>query len=215
MEPRFSSVDLLRNYHRVDEGLLASYIGRDESGVDLLSAPYHPADFNSVDGDRIGKILNFLKEHYDYVIADVPKTLNAVTLNAFEASDQVLLLCTADLQSLRNVSRALPLLQGIAANRSPDWIRPIVNRYNPSLPVTVGEVERTLGIKVFWTLQNDYRPIMNSINEGRPAVLSGKSAYAEDVRALAARITGVESHERTRKGVFAGIFSGRRGARAS
>ena len=29
MEPRFSSVDLVRNYHRVDEGLLASYIEKD------------------------------------------------------------------------------------------------------------------------------------------------------------------------------------------
>jgi Flp pilus assembly CpaE family ATPase len=57
MEPQFSSVDLVRNYHRVDEGLLASYIERDESGVELLSAPYQPADFQSVDGERIGKIL--------------------------------------------------------------------------------------------------------------------------------------------------------------
>ena len=76
MEPRFSSVDLVRNYHRVDEGLLASYIEKDSSGVELLSAPYQPADFQTVDGDRIGSILRFLKEHFDYVIVDALKTLN-------------------------------------------------------------------------------------------------------------------------------------------
>jgi pilus assembly protein CpaE len=96
-EPQFSSVDLVRNYHRVDEKLLASYIERDESGVELLSAPYQPADVESVDGERIGKILGFLKGHYDYIIADAPKTLSPLTLNAFEASDHLLLVTTPDL----------------------------------------------------------------------------------------------------------------------
>lgn len=215
MEPRFSSVDLVRNYHRVDEGLLASYIERDESGVELLSAPYHPADFDSVDGDRIGTILGFLKQHYDYIIADCPKTLNPITMNAFEASEQILLLCTADLQSLRNMTRSLPLLKGLAGKRPDDWIRPIVNRYNPSLPITVGEVERTLGMKVFWTLQNDYRAIMDSINEGRPAVLGGKSAYADNVRGLAGRLTGVDVIAGRRSGLFGGLLSGLKGAKTS
>jgi pilus assembly protein CpaE len=209
MEPRFSSIDLVRNFHRVDEGLLASYIEHDQSGTDLLSAPYHPADFHSVDGDRIGKILGFLKEQYDYVIADAPKTLNAITMNAFEQSDRIYLLCTAELQSLRNVTRSLPLLKGIAGGREEGWIRPIVNRYNPSLPISVGEVERTLGMKVFWTLQNDYRAIMESINEGRPAVLGRKSPYAEDVRRLAAKITGVSLEKSSDSGFLNGIFGGR------
>ena len=73
MEPRFSSVDLVRNYHRVDEGLLASYIERDKSGVELLSAPYQPADFQTVDGERIGSILQFLKQQYDYIVIDAPE----------------------------------------------------------------------------------------------------------------------------------------------
>ena len=34
VEPRFSFVDLVRNFHRVDAGLLASYIERHDSGVE-------------------------------------------------------------------------------------------------------------------------------------------------------------------------------------
>ena len=209
MEPRFSSVDLVRNYHRVDEGLLASYIERDKSGVELLSAPYQPADFQSVDGDRMGKILGFLKEHYDYIVVDAPKTLNQVTLNAFEASDQMLLLTTADLQSLRNVTRSLPLLDGLTGNRPDDWIRLVVNRYNPSLAITVGEVERTLGRKVYWTLRNDYRAVIDSINEGRPAVLGGKSVYADNVKAMAADITGVRPADQPKSRLLDRLFSSR------
>ena len=210
MEPRFSSVDLVRNYHRVDEGLLASYIEKDSSGVELLSAPYQPADFQTVDGDRIGSILRFLKEHYDYVVVDAPKTLNPVTLNAFEASDQILLLSTADLQSLRNVTRSLPLLKGLAGSRPDDWIRLVVNRYNPSLAITVGEVERTLGMKVYWTLRNDYRAVIDSINEGRPAVLGKKSLYAQNVQAMAADITGVGAKQKPRSRILGKFLAGAR-----
>lgn len=151
-----------------------------------------------MDGDRIGSILRFLKEHYDYIVVDAPKTLNPVTLNAFEASDQILLLSTADLQSLRNVTRSLPLLKGLAGSRPDDWIRLVVNRYNPSLAITVGEVERTLGMKVYWTLRNDYRAVMDSINEGRPAVLGKKSLYVQNVQAMAADITGVGTKQKPR-----------------
>jgi pilus assembly protein CpaE len=211
MEPRFSSVDLVRNYHRVDEGLLASYIERDTSGVELLSAPYQPADFQSVDGDRMGRILAFLKEQYDYIVIDAPKTLNQVTLNAFEASDRILLLSTADLQSLRNVTRSLPLLKRLAGSRPDDWIQLVVNRYNPALAITVGEVERTLGMKVYWTLRNDYRAVIDSINEGRPAVLAGKSDFADNVRELAGDITGIRPSKKAKRGLLGGLFSGRSG----
>ena len=208
MEPRFSSVDLIRNFHRVDEGLLASYIEQDSSGVELLSAPYQPADFQSVDGERIGGILNFLKEQYDYIIVDAPKTLNPVTLSAFEASDHILLLSTADLQSLRNVTRSLPLLKGLAGSRPDDWIRLIVNRYNPSLPITVGEVERTLGMDVSWTLKNDYRAVIDSINEGRPAVLRKKSAYAQNVQTVAAELTGMGPEKRSKSRILGKFLAG-------
>lgn len=210
MEPRFSSVDLVRNYHRVDEGLLASYIERDKSGVDLLSAPYQPADFQTVDGDRIGSILRFLKDQYDYVIVDASKSLNPVTLNAFEASDHILLLTTADLQSLRNVTRSLPLLKGLAESRPDDWIQLVVNRFNPSLAITVGEVERTLGMKVSWVLRNDYRSVIDSINEGRPAVLGKKSVYAENVRAVAADITGVGAREKPKPKILGRLLAAAR-----
>ena len=207
VEPRFSSVDLVRNYHRVDEGLLASYIERHESGVDLLSAPYDPGNFQSVDGERIGRILGFLKHQYDYVVVDAPRALNPIVSQALAVSDRVLLVCTADLQSLRNATRSLPLLRQIGGERSDDWIRPVLNRHGASVPVTLAEVERTLGTKIYRTLRNDYGPLMTALNEGHPVVLGGRSAYADDVRALACDITGVESATRPRNRILGGLLS--------
>ncbi len=204
MEPRFSIVDLVRNFHRVDGGLLASYIERHESGVELLSAPYQPTDPEEVSPDRVAKILDFLRDRYDYIVVDTPKTFSPVALTGIEESSELYLLTTADLQSLRNVTRCLPLLRQIAERKEKGWLKLVVNRYDSRQLISLDEVEKTLGMEVFATLRNDYRAVMESINEGRPSVMDGKSPYAQDIRAIAARIVGVAPGDADDRG---GLFS--------
>ena len=190
VEPRFSFVDLVRNFHRVDAGLLASYIERHESGVELLSAPFHPAKAETVTGDQIRQILHFLKQHYDWVVVDTSKSFTPPTLATFEQSDTVYLVTNVDLPSLRNITRCLPLLERMGQVKDDDWLRIVVNRYQASDPITLKEIEKTLGISVYWTLANDYEAVMNSINSGKPIVLSEKSAFARDMKTFVADISG-------------------------
>lgn len=207
MEPEFSVVDLVRNFHRVDTGLLASYIERHESGIELLTAPFEPADYEAVSGDRVRRIMEFLKQHYDYVVVDAPKTFNPATLAAFREADEVYMVATADLPSIRNLSRSLPLLRNLRGRKPlDDWLRLVLNRFEPDLEIPVAEIERTLGMSVFWTLRNDYRYVMASINHGKPVVSESKSQYAKDVRGLAAEITGVPV-QKAAKSFLKGLFS--------
>ncbi|UCG75036.1 MAG: AAA family ATPase [Gemmatimonadota bacterium] len=206
VEPQFSVVDLMRNFHRVDTGLLASYIERHESGVELLSAPFEPADFEAVSGDRVRRVLEFLKQHYDYIVVDAPKTFNPATTAAFREADEIYLLVTADLPSIRNLTRSLPLLRNLRGRKAlEDWLRLVVNRFEPDLEIPISDIERTLSMKVYGTLRNDYSAVMTSINHGRPVVTDGKSAYAKDIRSLAAQITGVPV-EKPSKSFIKGLF---------
>jgi pilus assembly protein CpaE len=207
MDPKFSIVDLIRNFHRVDAGLLASYIERSESGVELLSAPVQPVDFESVDGGRVSQILQFLKSHYDYIVVDAPKTLNTVTLSAFEASDEIFILTTPDLPSIRNVSRCLPLLQGVGGQGEADRVKLVINRFSPRQLIPLSEMQKTLGIDVWATLRNDYQSNMDAINEGRPVVFDRNSIYAQDVRKLASRVTGVQAAADKEGGFLSGLLS--------
>ncbi|MEX2532296.1 MAG: AAA family ATPase [Gemmatimonadota bacterium] len=208
MQPKFSVVDLIRNFHRVDAGLLASYIEHDSSGVDLLSAPLQPVDFDSVDGAEVGQVLRFLKGHYDYIVIDAPKTLNTITLNAFETSDDIFILTTPDLPSIRNVSRCLPLLGEVGgADRDKGWVKVVVNRFSPRQIIPISEMEKTLGLEVFATLRNDYQSTMEAINEGRPVVFDRNSIYGHDVRKLASQITGISVSSAKDKGFLGGLFS--------
>ena len=190
VEPRFSFVDLVRNFHRVDAGLLASYIERHDSGVDFHATPFHPAKAETVTGDQIRQILHFLKQHYDWVVVDTSKSFTPPTLATFEQADTVFLVTNVDLPSLRNITRCLPLLERMGQVKEDDWLRIVVNRYQASDPITLKEIEKTLGIPVYWTLANDYESVMNSINSGKPVVLSDKSAFARDMKAFVTDVSG-------------------------
>jgi pilus assembly protein CpaE len=206
VEPRFSVVDLVRNFHRVDADLLASYIETHESGVDILAAPHQPADFEAVSGERIREILRFLKTQYDYVVVDTPKTFNPASTGAFAEADQVFLVTTADIPAIRNLHRSLPLLRSLGGREMKARLRLVVNRYNPKELIGRADIEKTVGLEIFCTLQNDYQSVMASINEAVPAVMKQGSPFGRDVRTLASRITGVETADLAKRGRLGSLF---------
>jgi pilus assembly protein CpaE len=189
VQPKFNFVDLVQNFHRMDSGLLASYIERHDSGVNLLSAPYHPDRAATVSEDQIRKILRYLKGQYDYVVIDTSKSFAPTSLAAFEQADQVFLVATVDLPNLRNIQRALPLIRRVMP-RPTEQVRLVVNRYEEDQEIPLADVERTLGLPVFATLSNDYEAVIRSINSGKPVILNGKSPYSRDVKRLVQLILG-------------------------
>ncbi len=190
VQPRFNFVDMVQNFHRMDAGLLASYIDQHSSGVHLLSAPYHPERAEQVSGDEIRRILHFLRQHYDYIVVDTSKSFSPATMAAFDQSDQVFLVTTVDLPSLRNIQRGLPMLKRVL-RRGEEQVRLVVNRYHDDNPISLEDVRKAVGLKVYWTISNDYEAVMDSINTGKPIVLNGKSAYAQDLRALGSDLAGL------------------------
>jgi pilus assembly protein CpaE len=206
MQPRFNFVDLVRNFHRVDAELLASYIEAHDSGVHLLSAPLQPERPEAVTGEQIRSILGFLRQHYDYVVVDTARTFSPATTAALEEAEQVFLVATVDLPTLRNIKRCLPLLDRITGHAS-EKVKLVVNRYQETDVITLAEVERTLGLQVHRTLANDYEAVSRSINAGKPVVLNGASAFGRDLGALSAGVAGIAPPDaRPRFGPLAKLF---------
>jgi pilus assembly protein CpaE len=201
---------MVKNFHRMDAGLLASYIEQHPSGIHLLSAPFHPERAEVVAGEEIRKILHFLRQHYDYIVMDTPGSFSPVTLAAFDQSDLVFLVTNLDLPSLRNIQRGLPMLKRVLP-RGEQQIQLIVNRFNPANDISLDDVQRTIGLKVYATIGNDYEALIQSINSGKPIVLNGNSKYSRDVKALGVKIAGVTLQEKSngRAGQWLGRMLGK------
>jgi len=189
--PRFSFVDLVQNFYRIDAGLLATYIERHASGVDFLSAPFHPDAVDAPGHDQIRAILHYLKRQYDYVVVDTPKSFSVDSVAAFEEAHRILLVSTVDVPSLRNLQRCLPLLERVTG-KDRERLRLVINRYHPDDLISLDDVHKTVGLKADWTLSNDYETVSRSINSGSPvAGNGGKSRYARDLQTLGAELAGV------------------------
>ncbi|HUP01719.1 MAG TPA: AAA family ATPase [Gemmatimonadota bacterium] len=200
MEPRFNFVDLAKNFHRMDAGLLASFIECHDSGVHLLSAPYHPEKAEAVTGDQTRQILQFLKQHYEYVVVDTSNSFTARTLAALDLASEVYLVANIDLPSLRNIQRCQHLLERMG--HKGQVLRLIVNRYASDNDITLEDVERSLNQEIYWALPNDYESVIYSINTGRPVILDDSSRYTHELQALAAKMTGLPGAVARRKGWF-------------
>lgn len=208
MEPRFDLVQLLENFHRLDDNLLDAHVERHESGIDFLAAPDEPGEAEGVDPARVRELFRFLSRRYDYVVVDSPRAFNPVTQAALGAADEIYLVTTADIPSLRNIVRFFPLFRTVRNGREDGWIRVVLNRFDSRQEISIEEVEKTLGTKVFRTVRNDYRTVIDAINLGVPAVTDGKSGFARDVRDLAAAVTaGASASPPVRSGRLSGLLS--------
>jgi pilus assembly protein CpaE len=211
VQPRFNFVDFAENFRRMDASLLGSYIEHHPSGVHLLSAPLQPEKAETVTADQIRRILTFLRQHYDYVIVDTPRSFAPSTIAIFEQADLVFIVSSADLPSLRAIQRGIPMLKRVLA-KGEEQVRLILNRYDPKDTISVHDVERSLGLKVFWKISNDYEAVMGSLNAGRPIVLNGGSPYTRDLSGLACSVTGVPEEKRSRLAQVLGApFRGMKG----
>ena len=207
MQPKFNFVDLIQNFHRMDQGLLASYIERHSSGVHLLSAPLQPDSVPTISEEQVRRVLSYLRGHYDYIVVDTSKSFGPSTLGAFEQADKVFLVATVDLPSLRNIQRALPLVRRVTP-AGDDQTHLVINRFDPAGEVTITDIEKSLQMPVYATLANDYESVISSINTSKPAILNGKSPYARSIRQMVDRIVGGSSEAADGRSGFMGRITG-------
>jgi pilus assembly protein CpaE len=165
-EPTKTISDALRMQETLDdEGVRSLLVQR--GSLSLLLAPVSPADLERISAALVTRILHSLRRQFDYVVIDAAPAFNDVILGAFEAADRHLLLTTQDAPSLKNLRVALDTLDalGMPANRR----RIVVNRATDASLISVGQIEKTLGAKVFASVPESPQ-VVTSINTGETLV---------------------------------------------
>ncbi|MGI8565263.1 MAG: AAA family ATPase [Pyrinomonadaceae bacterium] len=189
VEPKFSIADCIENRTRIDDSLLKSYLTPHSSNLSLLAAPREADSADDIEPEHIFEVLEILRERYDYVVIDPQHTFDGITLAALDQVDEILLVLTLDIPSIRSTQRALAIFDRLGYPRHK--IRIVVNRWSKQIDLELREVERFLGTKVMSFVQSDYRIAVNSINLGQPLVESEpNSKIALEIRQIAADITG-------------------------
>lgn len=137
-------------------------------GLTTLAAPVTPDNAESIPATLVSRILELLRDHFDYVIVDTPPTFDDQVLAAFDLSDVITLVATSDIPALKNLKLTLETMDLLTYPRNRR--RVVLNRADSRAGLAIGEVEKTLRTPISTQIPSS-RDVPAAINRGVPIVL--------------------------------------------
>ncbi|MBL8172041.1 MAG: AAA family ATPase [Acidobacteria bacterium] len=190
LEPNYSIHDVVRNFDKLDDQLLASYLTQRSKYLQLLAAPTEIGKDEDVRVEHVTRAIALLRAQAEYVVIDPPRMLNEITISALDAADDLILLLTLDIPAIRSAKRTLDIFTRLGYDRG--RIKVVINRYTKTPEFDLKQIEKVLETPVFGTISNDYRAAISSINVGEPLVLSkNQSPVVQDFSILASKLSGI------------------------
>lgn len=205
LQSRYSYLDIIKNFHRMDDELFRSFLEVHESGVHVLASPAGVRATTHPSMDEIRSLLRFCRRQYENVVVDAGHTLTDAAEAALLEADHRLLVSTPELPTLRNLKRVLEVITDHKKNgKAPP--RLVLNQYAEGLGVSVTEVERGLGLSVDTVIDRDADLISESINLGRPAVTVRRSSFDKAMTGLGRRVARPDTIVVQRAGLFQSLL---------
>jgi pilus assembly protein CpaE len=170
IQPRYTILDVIENFDRIDPQYLSDIIYHNESGIDVLPAPTRLEDSELVQSSHIEKVLSYIKSQnlYRWILLDVGDVLDELSLKALELSDLVLLVTLLTIPGLRDAKKIIELFQLLEFPE--DKIQLVVNCYRKDSDIKKAEAKKFLGQDFFSILRFDHNAVVQSINEGQPLI---------------------------------------------
>ena len=138
-----------------------------ESGVWVLPAPLDPAEADTIEPPDILRIIDVLRDDYDYVVVDNPTGLGEGTLAALDRSTHMFVLAALDLSSVRNLRMFLQTCERLHIPQ--DDVSLILNKDQPGVGIEAADIER-LFPRGFRSKIPFSREVPRSMNSGMPVV---------------------------------------------
>jgi pilus assembly protein CpaE len=184
--PALSIYDAAQGAERLDEQALHGYFTAHRSGVDLLAAPMEPSLAEQVSASAIDAILDLLPTMYPLTVIDGPPMFTDQMLVALDRSDEIVLVGSMDVPSIKNLKLAISTMAQLGHPR--EKLRIVLNRADSKVGLRASEVEKSLGVEIDVSIPSS-RDVPLSINQGEPLAASRpRSPVVQSLGQLASAI---------------------------
>lgn len=172
-KPQHNLADVARAVQRLDASFLAGSLVRVTPNYGILAAPEDPGQAMEVKPEHVDALLGVAVANYDFVIVDVGRILDAVTLRVLDKANRIFPVLQMNLPFMRDANRLLTVFRSLGYPA--EKINLVVNRYEKSGELTLADVERSLGIGEIRTIPNSYLAVGASVNRGTPIAKIAKT----------------------------------------
>jgi pilus assembly protein CpaE len=153
--------------------------------------------------EHIEAILSVAATQYDFVLLDVSRVLDTLTIKALDRAWRIFAVLQAGLPDLRNASKLLEAFKSLGY--SGDKTELIVNRFERGSEIGIEQVQRALGNVHVNTVPNCWREVVASINHGEPLMRSARTNTVSKHLADLAQTLSPKQQEQTR-GLLGRVF---------
>jgi septum site-determining protein MinD len=147
-------------------------------------------DKSSIQPEQVKKIVQELKQDYDYVIIDCPAGIEQGFKNAVAGADKSIVVTNPEISSVRDADRIIGLLE----QEEVEAPKLIVNRLRNHLAksgdmLDVDEIVSVLSIELLGVVVDDEN-VIKAANKGEPVAMQPDSKASIAYRNIARRILG-------------------------
>ncbi|AYH45638.1 AAA family ATPase [Azoarcus sp. DN11] len=203
-KPASNLAQVCQQIHRLDAAFLASAMIEVAPGFHLLAAPDDPAHATDVRAEHVDAILKLARANYDFVIVDVGRSLDAVSLQPFDMADMIFPVVQLTLPFIREAKRLVQVFLSLGYPMAKVGL--IVNRHLKNSDISLDDLERTVNAKLFKAVPNAYEAVAASVNQGQPiARLAKGSPVTKALREIAEALD--TETEKTSKNWLSRLFA--------
>lgn len=174
-------------------------------------------DKDALTSEGVGRVLDELREQFEYIICDSPAGIERGAMLAAYYSDEAIVVTNPEVSSVRDSDRMLGLLASKSrrAERGEDPIREhlLLTRYSPSRVekgemLSVDDVREILAIELLGVIPES-PAVLQASNAGIPVVLEERTDVGQAYDDAVARFLGEEREHRflhEKRGLFGRLF---------
>jgi len=205
--PRGTIAELVQEEDRGEISLLDNYLYPHLTGLKVLPAPLRPEQAEVVAARDIEAILKLLKDNYAYIVVDTSPVFNDLTLSAMDLADDILLVFTPDLPSLKHAKTDLEVLERLNKTGK---VKVVLNKSTAENAIPLAEIKKSLDVTPLAVLPQAEKMVLASVNRGQPFILTDlRNPLSQRIKDLVQNIVPAEISKQDNKGQKRFFFLGR------
>ncbi|MEO7994642.1 MAG: ATPase, T2SS/T4P/T4SS family, partial [bacterium] len=119
------------------------------SGLMILPVTLRPAGAEKLPEEKLGKMLDIMRRHLDYVFVDIGCEPNDHVQEFMDRASLIIVLATPDRLSLYQTKRYLEYIEGMGLPKH--FVRLVLNKMGERFPLDVRKVEQEFGGRTVWS----------------------------------------------------------------
>jgi pilus assembly protein CpaE len=163
-QPASTVADVARDISRLDASFLAASTVKVAPNFSVLAAPEDMAQAMEVKPEQVEAIMALAVRHYDFVLLDLSRTLDTLTIKALDRADRIFMVMQAALPWVRHARQLQIVFKSLGYG--PDKVEWILNRYEKASDIGMQDICRSLNVPKLRTVANAYKEVNASINYG-------------------------------------------------